>query len=106
MPFILAYFLMSSPLDSLHEIDKQDRWLSEDKFEHIFFSSFLLGSSYCLYRYELNKSDASARQVGIGIALFIGISKELYDLADRGNPSFKDILADIIGIVIGVLVFT
>jgi len=54
----------------------------------------------------LDKSDASARQVGIGIALSIGISKELYDLADRGNPSFKDILADIVGIVIGILVFT
>jgi len=106
MAFILACFLVSTPLDSLYEVNKQDRWLSEDKFEHIFFSSFLLGLSYCLYRNELNKSDASARQVGIGIALSIGISKELYDLADRGNPSFKDILADIVGIVIGILVFT
>lgn len=106
MAFILACFLVSTPLDSLQGIDRQNGWLSEDKFEHIFFSSFLLGSSYYLYRNELNKSDASAREVGIGIALSIGISKELYDLADRGNPSFKDILADIVGIVVGILVFT
>jgi uncharacterized protein YfiM (DUF2279 family) len=53
----------------------------------------------------LNKSVARARQVGIVVALSMGASKELYDLTGRGSPSFKDILADIVGVAIGILIF-
>lgn len=106
MPFVLACLLFSTPLNSLQGTDSQDKWLSEDKFEHIFVSSFLLGITYYLSHYEFERTKREATQVAIGLSLSTGILKELYDLKDRGTPSFKDILADVVGIIIGILIFT
>ncbi|MCK4330143.1 hypothetical protein KAX02_09900 [candidate division WOR-3 bacterium] len=106
MPFLLVYFLIFTPVDSLYVVDTQDRWISEDKFEHIFVSAFLLGTTYYMSHYEFSCSERNASQIAVGVSLSIGICKELYDLTCRGNPSYKDIFADIIGVVIGVLIFT
>ena len=91
---------------SLPSIIGEDKWLSEDKFEHIFISSFLVTSIYSISHYELQKTPKVARQVAIGISLSSGLIKELYDLTGRGNPSVKDITANILGILIGLFLFS
>ncbi len=106
MSLLLTCLLLSAPIDSLGGVNGRDRWLSEDKFEHIFVSAFLVGTAYYLSRCEFKSTERKANQVAAGVSLSIGVSKELYDLAGGGNPSFKDILADVIGVVIGILIFT
>lgn len=42
--------------------------------------------------------------VAVGVVMAIGIAKEIYDkLSEKGCCEWKDIMCDLIGIVIGVL---
>ncbi len=69
-------------------------------------SSFIVVSSYCICNYEANKTPDVSKKVATGVSLSLGLLKEMYDLTGRGNASFKDITADVIGILIGLFVFT
>lgn len=42
----------------------------------------------------------------IGTALATGVGKELYDWRDYGNFSWGDIIADVIGVLVGVICLT
>lgn len=42
----------------------------------------------------------------IGTAVATGVGKELYDLKDYGNFSWLDIVADLAGVVVAVLIIT
>ncbi len=74
-----------------------------DKQLHISISFILvllmLSSSNSLgisYYYELS----------ISTTLLVGISKEVYDYFDYGKFDYLDILADVIGILLGVLLYS
>lgn len=42
--------------------------------------------------------------VAAGITFAIGVGKEVYDkVTGKGHPEWKDLLADLVGILIGVL---
>lgn len=48
-----------------------------------------------------------SRQIAAGNALALGLAKEIYDKTTRrGTPSWKDLLADVVGIGVAVLLVT
>jgi uncharacterized protein YfiM (DUF2279 family) len=80
-----------------------DPWLGVDKVEHVAASAFIAGDVYWL----ATAADASPRNRvlwGVGAALTAGAGKELvWDLAlRRGDPSWRDFTADVVGAAVGV----
>jgi uncharacterized protein YfiM (DUF2279 family) len=52
-------------------------------------------------------SDSRSRQIAAGSTLAIGIAKEIYDKVSRGGtPSWKDLLADLVGAALAVGIMT
>lgn len=68
--------------------------ISKDKWEHFAVASTLT----CLLRF------AFPRWIAGAIALAISVGKEIYDkVSGKGTPEWKDLLADILGIAIGLI---
>jgi len=84
-----------------------DEWLGKDKFDHALVSAGLVAAQFYFLRQELNMRAAPSGQMAAGSALALGLAKEIYDKASgRGTPSWKDLLADIVGIGVAVLLVT
>lgn len=105
MRLIFLCILLSHYTGSLSINERNDRWFSEDKTEHVFLSAFILGASYYVIHYELGSSRNQAAKASFVLSLSTGVFKELYDLKTKGNISLKDLIADLIGIGIGTMVF-
>ena len=90
--------------DTLQIVDK---WFAQDKAEHLVVSTFLSGVSYSVFRdFYYNKEETSAYFSAI-LTFSVGLGKELHDMkAPRGRFSYKDIVADILGIALGILIAT
>ena len=68
--------------------------LSEDKLRHIVVSAIIAVALNLILPW---------RVAGI-LTLCIGVGKEVYDkVSGKGHPEWKDLLADLVGILIGVL---
>ena len=68
--------------------------LSEDKLKHIVVSAIIAVTLNLFLPWWV---------AGL-ITLAIGVGKEVYDKATgKGHPEWKDLLADLVGILIGVL---
>jgi uncharacterized protein YfiM (DUF2279 family) len=53
---------------------------------------------------ELDQSQQTACIASVSITFSIGAAKEIYDgVSGKGSPSFKDLLADAAGILVGFL---
>jgi putative lipoprotein len=78
-----------------------DPWLSRDKALHFTVSTVMSGSAYAI---SVPFTDRLAERValGAGLSLAVGASKELFDLAGFGDPSWKDITWDVVGTAVGV----
>ena len=84
-----------------------DRWIAEDKFRHFFGSAFLAGFGYTASRYWNGAPRQEALLFGGGLAFSLGLGKELHDkYAHAGCASWKDLTADILGAVFGLLLYT
>lgn len=71
-----------------------NRLLTEDKLKHIVVSAII-----CV---ALNLF--SPWLVAAGITFAIGVGKEVYDMVSgKGCSEWEDFLADVVGIIIGVL---
>ncbi len=82
-----------------------DQWFAPDKGHHFMASAFLTGFSYYALRQEAGASEQASNRAAIGLALSIGVAKEIYDgVSGKGTPSVKDIVADIAGIAVGLLI--
>lgn len=80
-----------------------DRWFGRDKALHFGASAALAAAGYgaAVLAFE----DRSARLfTGAGLALTLGIAKELDDLSGHGTPSWKDLTWDAIGAATGLAV--
>ena len=124
MHFLLSFFFLCSfsiPLysgdNSLAKTDsltlskthlfQSDPWFGKDKADHFISSAFLTGIGYYLANKELKSSEKSSKYVAAGFSLSLGISKEIVDhLNEKGKSSFKDILADILGIGLGIVIIS
>lgn len=79
----------------------EDPWLGRDKALHFGASAVIAGGTYALSALWIDGRNGRAG-VATGVALGAGVSKELYDLSGRGDPSFRDLAWDVIGTAFGV----
>jgi len=83
-----------------------DSWVSTDKYHHALVSTFIMSSLYFFERENLNISNQAAISVSVSTTMAIGLGKELLDKRSRhGVASYKDLIADLIGIGVGYLLF-
>jgi uncharacterized protein YfiM (DUF2279 family) len=84
-----------------------DGWFGKDKFDHAMTSAGLVAAQFYFLHQELEWKTSKSRQFAAGSALLGGIAKEIYDKASRrGTPSWKDLLADLIGVGVAVVLIT
>ena len=81
-----------------------DPWLSIDKFQHMGMSFFItLGNQYSFEsKFEMGEREATFLSATSTLAL--GVAKELYDrnLGPSGYFSYRDLVADAVGIGLAV----
>lgn len=71
-----------------------NRLLTEDKLKHIVASSIIMIALNLILSWWV---------AGI-LTLCVGIGKEVYDkVTGKGHPEWKDLVADLVGIIIGLL---
>jgi uncharacterized protein YfiM (DUF2279 family) len=96
------------PADSVNVFLKRamhDKWFGEDKAHHFMVSAALTGFSYYAAKQELGMSQKNSNVAAIGVTFSIGIAKEVYDgVSGKGNVSLQDVVADVAGIVLGVVI--
>ncbi len=100
----------TSPLNEDNESDSlriSDRWLAWDKLEHFGVSAFLSGLSYEVYHDFYNNGEKSSLCFSCGLTFSLGLGKEVYDeKRSDGRFSYKDLVADALGIATGVWIAT
>lgn len=94
---LVAIALTSAPLRDA----RADEWLGRDKALHFGASAIIAGGAYGVSALVLEPRWARV-VVSASVGLSVGAAKELYDLAGRGDPSWKDFTWDAIGTVVGV----
>jgi len=84
-----------------------DPWLGRDKASHLALSLSVVGFGYHLARFEGGGGRGQARAASFGAAVGLGLAKELRDRECPGNRfSFRDLLFDLAGAGLGLLIFT
>ena len=84
-----------------------DDWLGKDKFDHAITSAGMVAAQFYFLHQELDVNTAKSRQIAAVSALAAGLAKEIYDqVSRRGTPSWKDLLADVIGVGVAVMLIT
>jgi putative lipoprotein len=88
-------------------LPKSDRWLAQDKLEHLAASAFFSGVSYSICRDFYNNRKETSVYFSASFTLGLGVGKEIYDRKKPGGRfSYKDLVADIAGIGLGLLIAT
>jgi putative lipoprotein len=78
-----------------------DPWWGPDKRLHFTFSAAIAGATYG--GAALTYPDRSSRLLwGGAVAAGAGIGKEVYDLSGRGDPSWRDLTWDALGVAAGL----
>lgn len=83
-----------------------DPWIAKDKAQHFLGSFIATGvSTLSLQRFtDLNKE--KSLHLGVSFSFTLGLGKELYDSTKKNNFfSYKDLIADLLGIGLAVVVF-
>ena len=84
----------------------EDHWLGMDKFLHVAASASITGLSYHVYHCQYNNAVDRSIYFSFSLAGASGIGKELYDARiKRTCWSWKDIVADCVGIALGYFLF-
>ncbi|MBN2425962.1 MAG: DUF2279 domain-containing protein [Calditrichaceae bacterium] len=83
----------------------KDTWTGLDKGYHLVGSMiFMIGTAKGFQQYTSCDHQQSVIY-GSGITLSLGMGKEIYDSKQKDNHfSYKDLVADIIGLAIGILI--
>ncbi len=102
-PVIMPAVLSPKPL---HPRLPADKWFAKDKVDHAMSSVLLTASTMFVTRSELQWSESRSAVAAVSIPLVLGIGKEIYDKFHMNHvASSKDLVADIIGIGVGLLMF-
>jgi uncharacterized protein YfiM (DUF2279 family) len=84
-----------------------DRWLAWDKVEHFGVSAYLSAVSYKICRDFYHNRKESSLYFSFGLTFSLGLGKEVYDEGrPTGKFSYKDLVADILGIGVGLWIAT
>jgi putative lipoprotein len=99
-------FFTTNPDDSLAVAREFiDSWFSRDKGLHLAGSLMTTVAISKSLQHFGNTSSARASYWGVGLSFSLGLGKEIYDHRKPSNRfSYKDLTADIVGIVIGVII--
>ena len=98
---VLFVMLASSPARAADP--DPDPWLGTDKALHFGVSAGIAAGSYAVSTAVLD-ARGHALLVASGVTLAAGAGKEMLDLAGFGTPSWKDFVADVAGMVVGLAV--
>jgi uncharacterized protein YfiM (DUF2279 family) len=92
--------------DTVYVLKNQgDRWFGDDKIRHAVGSMILTTLSAQIAIRKFDAAQTTGIRTGAGITLGLGFLKETYDQTKEDNFfSYKDLLADIVGITIGILI--
>lgn len=99
LALVLAVTLAARPVRAADD----DPWLGQDKALHFAVSAGIAAGGYAAGAALFERRDA-ALLFGGGLAAAAGIAKETADLAGLGDPSWKDLAWDGIGLVTGLAV--
>lgn len=78
-----------------------DPWFGRDKALHFGVSAALAAGGYAASSPWLDSRTERAI-AGSAFSLTLGASKELWDLAGHGDPSWRDFTWDVVGTAVGV----
>lgn len=105
-PVVLGVLIACAPAAGVRgagpaELDPgpADRWVAEDKAQHMALSFAATGMAYGAGRLAMSPPDARATAAGLALAL--GLGKEIADTRSGGGFSLKDLAWDIAGIALG-----
>jgi uncharacterized protein YfiM (DUF2279 family) len=85
----------------------KDKWLAKDKVDHFASSAFLTAFGYYWANVEFDYSHHKATRFAFGFSFSAGTFKEIYDWkSKKGHPSYKDLIADILGIGFGLFILS
>jgi putative lipoprotein len=73
-----------------------DRWFGSDKVKHFFMAAFVESGSFSALRLT-GMHRTPALNSAIGVAAGVSVGKEVYDRYSGGDPSFKDLTWDGLG---------
>jgi putative lipoprotein len=96
----LATGILGRPSPALAADD--DPWFGADKAAHFGVSAALAAGTYGASAGLLELPRSTSLILGAGASAAAGIAKEGLDLAGFGDPSWKDLAWDGIGIVVGL----
>ncbi len=89
---------------SVSDTIRVDSWFGDDKIRHLAGSMILTTFSAQVARQRFNVSQKNAVLIGAGFSFSLGLAKETLDQTKPDNIfSWKDLIADIAGITLGVL---
>ncbi|HEY4117081.1 MAG TPA: hypothetical protein VGM56_04475 [Byssovorax sp.] len=77
-----------------------DPWLGRDKLLHFSFSAVIAGGAYAFATLGPRSVGGRAAWAG-GSGVLVGAGKEIIDLGGYGDPSWKDLAWDIVGVAVG-----
>lgn len=84
-----------------------DPWFGKDKIDHFLTSAFLVGMAYHSSRDYFQRRHQPSLNFAVGFSIGIGIGKEIWDkTSKKGNPSYRDLLADLAGVGLGFLIYS
>ena len=85
----------------------QDKWLAWDKVEHLGISALFSGTLYSVFHDFYDNDWKSSIYLSSSLTFSLGLGKEFYDRRTPHNKfSYKDLVADVLGIGIGLLIVT
>jgi uncharacterized protein YfiM (DUF2279 family) len=94
----------SSHPDTLKTLDK---WIAWDKLEHVGVSAFFSGVFYSIFRDFYYNNRGSSIYFSTALTFSLGLGKEFCDQrTPRKKFSYKDLVADILGIGLGLFIAT
>lgn len=84
-----------------------DKWVAWDKVEHLGASAFFSGVFYSMFHEFYYNRQESSIYFSATLTLGLGFGKEFYDKrTPRGRFSYKDLVADVLGIGLGLWIAT
>lgn len=85
---------------------KTDQWFSRDKAQHLIANFYLTGVTKLTLQKIAHSSGKKSLRNSVLITLSISVFKEYHDSRSENNYfSVKDLVADLAGLVIAILVF-
>ncbi len=82
-----------------------DDWFARDKFLHFSACAAISGFTYLFSIERLSRGETEGAAYSVSFTALVGLGKELYDKKHKGRFSWKDLLWDGAGLMVGYIAF-